>query len=185
MNNQQKRCRCGSIKHLRIFSKDCPVGLAIRKAKKLSLEIAPSKLEAKKSAEDASAEKEIKCLAAEAAGGGWKIRWGGIIRICGITRCWGSEATEDGYWLDLLLYLKVGSYWVAGLCIGWLDRIGWIVSLYRCIAVSLDIAGSGSYRLVWLNLIGWIRLDNNGWMRTHSFCKDGMDRTDGTNGNDD
>ena len=25
MKNQQKRCRCGSIKHLRIYSKDCPV----------------------------------------------------------------------------------------------------------------------------------------------------------------
>ena len=33
MNNQQKLCRCGSIKNLRISSKDCPVGLAIRKAK--------------------------------------------------------------------------------------------------------------------------------------------------------
>ena len=31
--NQQKRCRCGSIKHSRVTSKDCPVGLAIRKAK--------------------------------------------------------------------------------------------------------------------------------------------------------
>ena len=30
---QQKWCRCGSIKHLQISSKDCPVGLAIRKAK--------------------------------------------------------------------------------------------------------------------------------------------------------
>ena len=36
MNNQQKRCRCGSIKHLLISSNDCPVGLAIRKAKKPS-----------------------------------------------------------------------------------------------------------------------------------------------------
>ena len=34
VNNQQKRCRCGSVKHLRISSKDCPVGIAIRKAKK-------------------------------------------------------------------------------------------------------------------------------------------------------
>ena len=30
---QQKQCRCGSIKHLQVTSKDCPVGLAIRKAK--------------------------------------------------------------------------------------------------------------------------------------------------------
>ena len=33
MNNHQKRCWCGSIKHLRISSKDFPVGLAIKKAK--------------------------------------------------------------------------------------------------------------------------------------------------------
>ena len=72
MNNQQKRCRCGSVKHLRISSKDCPVVLAIRKAKKLALETAPSKLEAKKAAEDAAAEEESKCLTVEAAGEGGK-----------------------------------------------------------------------------------------------------------------
>ena len=33
IKNQQKQCQCGSIKHLRISSNDCPVGLAIRKAK--------------------------------------------------------------------------------------------------------------------------------------------------------
>ena len=33
MKNQQKRFRCGFIKHLRISSKDYPVGLAIRKTK--------------------------------------------------------------------------------------------------------------------------------------------------------
>ena len=60
---------------------------------------------------------------------------------------------------------------------------GWIVS-YRCIAVSLDIAGSGSCQPDWLDWIGWIRLDNNGWMRTHSFCKDGTDGMDGNDGND-
>ena len=48
----------------------------------------------------------------------------------------------------------------------------------------LDIAGSGFYRLDWLDWIVWIRLDNNGWMRTHSFYKDGTDGTDGTDGND-
>ena len=58
INNQQKRCRCGSIKHLRISSKDCPLGLAITSDKKLALETAPSKLEAKKAAEDAAAEEE-------------------------------------------------------------------------------------------------------------------------------
>ena len=35
-----------------------------------------------------------------------------------------------------------------------------------------------------LDHIGWIRLDNNGWMRTHSYCKDGTDGTDGNDGND-
>ena len=32
-SKQQKRCQCCSIKHLRVPSKDFPVGLAIRKAK--------------------------------------------------------------------------------------------------------------------------------------------------------
>ena len=72
MNNQQKRCKCGSVKHLHISHKDCPVGLAIRKAKKIALEKAPSKLEAKKVTEDAAAEEESKCMAAEAAGKGGK-----------------------------------------------------------------------------------------------------------------
>ena len=48
------------------------MGLAIRKAKKLALEMALSKYEAKKTAEDAAAEEESKCLAAEAAGEGGK-----------------------------------------------------------------------------------------------------------------
>ena len=63
MNNQQKQCRCGSIKHLRISSKDFPVGLAIRKAKESALETAPSKLESKKAAEYEVAEEERKCMA--------------------------------------------------------------------------------------------------------------------------
>ena len=48
MNNKQKQCMCGSIKHLRISSKEFPVGLVIRKAKKSALEMAPYKSEAKK-----------------------------------------------------------------------------------------------------------------------------------------
>ena len=52
---------------------------------------------------------------------------------------------------------------------------------YR-ITVSLDISGSGSYRLDCLDWIVWIRLDNNGWMRTHIFCKDGTDGNDGNDG---
>ena len=73
MNNQQKRCRCGSTKHSRISSQYCPVGIAIRKAKKSALETAPSKLEAKKATEDAVAEEERKCLEEEAAGEGGKL----------------------------------------------------------------------------------------------------------------
>ena len=76
---QQKRCRCGSIKHLRVSSKDCPVGLAIRKAKKLALGISQSK--ANKATEYAASEEESKCLAAEAAGEGEKSA---------------AEVTEDG-----------------------------------------------------------------------------------------
>ena len=72
MNNQPKWCRCGSIKHLHISSKYCPVGLAIRKAKKSALEMALYKSEENKAAEDAAEEEERKCLAAEAAGEGGK-----------------------------------------------------------------------------------------------------------------
>ena len=76
MNYQQKRCRCGSIKHLRIYSKDCPVELAIIKAKKTALEMALYKSEENKAAEDAAEEEERKCLAAEAAGEGGKSNEG-------------------------------------------------------------------------------------------------------------
>ena len=68
--NKQNQCRCGSIKNLRVTSKDCPVGLAIRKAKKLALGISQSK--ANKATEYAASEEESKCLAAEAAGEGEK-----------------------------------------------------------------------------------------------------------------
>ena len=69
---QQKRCQCGSIKHSWVTSNDCPVGLAIRKAKELNLEMVLSKSEAKKAVEDAVVEEDSKCLAAEAAGEGEK-----------------------------------------------------------------------------------------------------------------
>ena len=72
INNQQKQCKCGFVKHLRISHKDCPVGLPIRKANKSALEKSPSKLEANKAAEDAAAEEESKCMAEEAAGKGGK-----------------------------------------------------------------------------------------------------------------
>ena len=48
------------------------MGLAIRKANKLALEMALSKSEAKKAAEDAAAEEKSKCLAAEATWEGRK-----------------------------------------------------------------------------------------------------------------
>ena len=35
----KKRCRCESIKHLRITSRDSPVGLAFRKAEILALDM--------------------------------------------------------------------------------------------------------------------------------------------------
>ena len=52
------------------------MGLPIIKAKKTALEMALSKSEAKKAAEDASAEEVRKCLAAEAAGEGEKSNEG-------------------------------------------------------------------------------------------------------------
>ena len=52
VKRQQKRCRCGSIKLSRVTSKDFPVGLAIRKAKKKVLGMVLSKSEANKAAED-------------------------------------------------------------------------------------------------------------------------------------
>ena len=52
------------------------MGLAIRKAKKLALEMALSKSEAKEAAEYAAAEEESKCMAAEAAGEGGKSNEG-------------------------------------------------------------------------------------------------------------
>ena len=73
MKNQQKRCGCGSIKHLHISFKDCLVGLAIRKSQKLALEMELYKSEAKKATEDAAAEEERKCLEAEADGEGGKL----------------------------------------------------------------------------------------------------------------
>ena len=81
-NKQQKRCRCGSIKHLRVSPKEFPVGFVIIKAKKMALGMGLSQSEAKKAAEDAAAKEERKCLAAEAAGEGEKSA---------------AEVTEDGY----------------------------------------------------------------------------------------
>ena len=44
---QQEWCRCGSIKHLQVTSKYCPVELAIIKAKKLALGVGLSESKAK------------------------------------------------------------------------------------------------------------------------------------------
>ena len=46
------------------------MGLAVRKAKKLALEMALSKSEAKKTTGDEASEEDIKCMTAEAAGEG-------------------------------------------------------------------------------------------------------------------
>ena len=69
---QQEWCRCGSIKHLQVTSKYCPVGLEIIKAKKWSLGMGLSQSKAKRADEDAAEGEESKCLAAEAAGEGEK-----------------------------------------------------------------------------------------------------------------
>ena len=66
--NQQNWCQCVSIKHLQVTSNYCPVGLAIRKAKKLALGMGLSQYEAKKAAEDSASDEDIKYLEAEAAG---------------------------------------------------------------------------------------------------------------------
>ena len=67
-HNQQKRCRCGCIKHLRIISKDCPVGIAMINSKKLDLGMGISQSKNSKAPEDAAEEEEGKCLATEAVG---------------------------------------------------------------------------------------------------------------------
>ena len=72
-------------------------------------------------------------------------------------------------------------YCLAGLCIGWLDYIGWIGGLDRIGSLYHCIAG---YCWSWIVSAGWIRLDNNRWMRTHSYFKDGTDGTDGNDGKD-
>ena len=61
---------------------------------------------------------------------------------------------------------------MAGLFIGWMDCID--VSLDCCILLDLD-------RIGWIGRIGSAgldELDHNGWMSTHSFCKDGTEGTD-------
>ena len=71
--NQQKRYRCVSINHLQVSSKYFPVGIVIRKAKKLALGMGISQYEAKKAAEYKAAEEEGKYLAAEPAREGEKL----------------------------------------------------------------------------------------------------------------
>ena len=70
--NKQKWCWCVPINHLRVSSKDYPVGLAIRKAKRLALGMGLSKSKSNKVAEYATSEEESKCLAEEATGEGEK-----------------------------------------------------------------------------------------------------------------
>ena len=49
--NKQKQCQCVSIKNLQVTTKDLPVGLANKRAKKLALGMRLSQFEAKKAAE--------------------------------------------------------------------------------------------------------------------------------------
>ena len=87
--NQQKQCRCGSIKNLRVTSKDCPVGLAIRKAKKLGLGYEAISIPSKEGSRIFSRRGRQKMSGGRGRWGGWKIRWGDISRKCGIKYgCW-------------------------------------------------------------------------------------------------
>ena len=70
VKNKHKRCRCGSIKHSGVTSKDFPVGIAVRKDKISALGMGISQSEAKKATEDAASDKESKFLAEQAAGEG-------------------------------------------------------------------------------------------------------------------
>ena len=66
------------ILHLTLFpTRIVLLDLQLERPKNSAWEIAPSKLEAKKAAEDAAAEEESKCLAAEAAEKGGKSDEGG------------------------------------------------------------------------------------------------------------
>ena len=67
---QQNRCRCGSIKHLRVSSKDFPVGLAIRKDIILNLGMGLYQSEANNEVGDATSKEERKCMVVEASGEG-------------------------------------------------------------------------------------------------------------------
>ena len=134
---QQKRCRCGSIKHLRVSSKDCPVRLAIRKAKILALVMALYQYEAKKTAGDATSEEESKCLVAEDAGEGEKSAaevtangslWLGLVLLGG--------SLHRRRWLDCIVLIVLG--WLY-----WMNHIGWIVS----VSVLGFIGKSGFYAL--------------------------------------
>ena len=89
--NQQKRCLCGSIKHLRVTSKDCPMGLSIRKAKNWPwgwVYINPKqrsrqKMNQKRNRENFWRQRPL--------GRVKKIRWGDISSKCGIKfGFWGS-----------------------------------------------------------------------------------------------
>ena len=100
--------------------------------------------------------------------GGWQIRWGVIKRKCGITYgCWGSEATEDGYWMGISDQMR-----------------SWIIS-YR----QLDriVSSAGSYCIVgWIVLyrLDWIVSGNTGSYALYGYWLGGTYGTDGTDGTD-
>ena len=62
-----------------------------------------------------------------------------------------------------LLKIRIVYYWIDGLRIGWIYCIGWIVSLYRCIAGYgwIWIVSSGLAGLDRLDLIGYQFLDED------------------------
>ena len=65
---QQKRCQCGSIKHLQVFYRVCSVGFAIKNAKTLALGMAY--LNKKQIRKQKIKQEENKYLVEEATGEG-------------------------------------------------------------------------------------------------------------------
>ena len=62
--DKKKRCRCGSLGHLHITSKECPIGIYYQNKKKSS-EMGLYQKEAKKEADDAFTEAQKNCFMPE------------------------------------------------------------------------------------------------------------------------
>ena len=126
------------------------MGLEIRKANKLALGMGLSQSKSRKAAEDAAAEEERKCLAAEAAGEGEKAD--GRASSGNVVYNLDAEAVRQ---------MRMGLGWV------FLIRgdAGWIVLAYW-----LDrIVSAGSYRIGWIGSyrISWIVLYRLDHIRKH------------------